>query len=229
MIEMKKIAALTLCMFLAASLAMASNTGFKLNYNLRWTAGYANTNWVSLPYFYHPDGNVNNSPQHAWDVCNDINATAGGSVVSFITKWDVINNIPVTNLCGPILNFDLDPGMAIGIVPTQDNVRYDIVGSHDDDFDGSSQVTLRWQAGYANTNWISVPYHTTLSQAWDVCNELEAQNGGPVVSFITTWDVVNNIPITNLCGPILNFDLDPGLGIAVVPTQDNVTWNPTHY
>lgn len=236
---MKKVVVFAACMVMLASLAMASNTGFKLNYTLHYVLNYSNTNWVSLPYFYYPDGNINNTTERTTSICTDINTTAGTPVVANIQKFDVVNDAPVTNFCSTVTsqNFPIVAGESYAVVPNRDNVRFDIVGSHDDDFDNAGDpthaITLHYVTNYSNTNWVSVPYHTTLARTTDICNEINTQAGGPVVANIQKFDVVNDAPVTNFCSTVTsqNFPIVAGEGYAVVPQPagDGKTWHPSHY
>ena len=58
---MKKSTFLGLGLALIASSAFASNTGFKLNYPLVQNATGSSNNWLSLPYFYFPNGKVDDN------------------------------------------------------------------------------------------------------------------------------------------------------------------------
>jgi archaellum component FlaF (FlaF/FlaG flagellin family) len=233
---MKKVVVFAACVVMLASLAMASNTGFKLNYTLHWTSGYANTNWVSLPYFYYPDGNINNATQKSSAICADINATNGGDYVASVQRFDVLSNSQKTNPCLTSVAFDftLNPGDSYAVVPkNQDNVRFDVVGSHDDDFDTTKGVTLHWTSGYANTNWVSVPYHTTLTKSSEICTEINTQTGVDAVASVQRFDVTSNSQKTNPCltSVAFDFNLVPGEGYAVVPKQagNDGVWHPSHY
>src|SRR5437870_13159235 len=56
--RMRKSSALALSLALFAGPALASNTGFKLNFTLQRPGKVTGNNWVSFPYFYYPNGNV---------------------------------------------------------------------------------------------------------------------------------------------------------------------------
>ena len=71
---MKKALAFAFGLVLVANMAAASNTGFKLNYELIVPAtGLSGQNWVSPPYFFFPDGDVGNLDQSPVDWCTDLN------------------------------------------------------------------------------------------------------------------------------------------------------------
>jgi hypothetical protein len=91
--------------------------------------------------------------------------------------------------------------------------------------------TLRWIPGYANTNWVSIPYHTTLERSSELCREIDEQAGFTVVASVQRFDVPTNSIKTNPCSQLghMNFALRPGEGYAVVPMADNVRWHPSHY
>src|SRR5262249_5459507 len=134
----------------------ASNMGFKLNYNLRKTAGTTATNWVGLPYFW--------SGTNAQDVCNDIGAAA-----TQVSRYDETTDTFVTWVCGNVgTPFSLTAGQAILVKVTTDNTNWIIVGSHND----TATVTLLKTGGTTATNWTAVPYHTTATNAQGICAQI---------------------------------------------------------
>ena len=102
---------------------------------MTFVPGRSNNNLVSLPCFFHPNGNVNQSPQNSLDLCRDANN--GGppsrvpSVIRYITSFDV----PKTQSCGTTIKaFDLTPGEGYSIHPAGPGIVIDLVGAHDDSF-----------------------------------------------------------------------------------------------
>ena len=202
-----------------AGLAMASNMGFKLNYTLQTNAAGNNLNWVSLPYF--------NNYTVAEDVVTDVDGDCGAGTVSNVKKFDPYNNSYTTHFPGSSKNnFTIDTGISYG-VKVSASCTWIIVGSHDDNYDpgGSSSVNLILSGGGISTdNWVSVPYHTTLSNAEDLCGEI-----GSTASSVRMFDTPNNSYTTHICGSTKNkFSLTPGLGVAV-RVSSNTSWHPSHY
>ncbi|MFC2173129.1 hypothetical protein ACFLU6_10925, partial [Acidobacteriota bacterium] len=66
---MKKLAMVSM-LLLIASTALASNTGFKLNYDITVITGTLNNVPISLPYFYFPGGQIE-VPQRAAATVNE--------------------------------------------------------------------------------------------------------------------------------------------------------------
>ncbi len=213
---------------MVAGLVSASNMGFKLSYQLQTNAAGKNINWVSLPYF--------NSFATAQDVLNDINNDCGAGNATSLIRFDTVNNQTITHTNGSVSNnFTISAGEAYGVnVSSGSTCTWIIVGSHNNSFDpgGISSILLKKNAAGKNINWLSVPYHTTLSTAEDLCNEINNQNGATVVTSVIKFDTTNNQTITHTCGSVSNnFSLDPGLGVAVNidPNALNPIWQPSHY
>ena len=208
-----------------AGLVSASNMGFKLSYQLQTNTAGNNVNWVSLPYF--------NSYSKASDIVSDINNDCGPGSVTAVKRFDTINNLTITHIAAlPTLNnFSINPGESYGVVVSTP-CTWVIVGSHNNNYDpgGGSSILLKVNASGNNVNWVSVPYHTTLGKANDLCNEINNQNGMTVVTSIKIFDTATNLTTTHICAlPVINnFTLDPGKGVAVVVNQ-NATWQPSHY
>lgn len=205
---MKKIAFLSvaaLVISLVAGPAMASNTGFKINLSLR-----AANNFVSTPYFYFPNGDINAPEQNAQDACDDMAVAGGGDCTLVNITHFTASGAPFTATCGsPFQNFVLVAGEGL-VVNAQADCTANIVGSHDDNYTfgrGSSTVALR-----TGNTLVSVPYHVVAVNAQDLCTFTNDNFGGSLVN--VTHFTTSGAPFTATCGsPFQNFDMVPGEGI----------------
>ena len=188
-------------LLIAAALLLAvgtvtagSNMGFKITIPL--TVGYQN--YVSLPYY--------NSYTNASSLFSDIpNCTA-------VKRWD--------NLSGTFqqwsgtrgTNFTITPGEAY-IVDVSASTNWIVVGSHNP----SLSVTLT--AGYQN--YVSVPYHTTATNAQTLFNDIAN------CTAVKRWDnpTGNMQQWSGTRG--VNFTLIPGEGL-IIDVRANTSWIPSH-
>jgi hypothetical protein len=222
---MKKAIVLTVGLVMVAGMALASNTGFKLNYPLGLAAGTSSSNWVSFPYFYFPNGNVGAAVQTAQDMCVDFNgAPKDTSKVFSISRWVTTSDGPFTKFCSNAgFGFNLAAGEGYNVVPTTAAITLAIVGSHDDEYSankaGASVVQFIYAPGTSSSNWVSVPYHSIADNAQDFC---VAFNGAPkdtskVIS-ISRWVTSGDGPFTKFCSNAgFGFDLTPGEALNFVP------------
>jgi hypothetical protein len=219
---MKKVLGLVAGLALVAGSALASNTGFKLNFPL--VQGPTSTNWVSVPFFFYPNGNVGTS-QTAQDLCVDLNGptTPNPPNVLRLVKWNPASDTPTTKGCNNTLaSFTITAGEAYAFIPAGPGITVPIVGSHDDAYadnkGGVSAVPL--VVGPTSTNWISVPYHTTANTAQDLCVEFNGPTtpNPPNVLRIVKWNAASDTPTTKGCNNTLtSFSVTPGDGYAFVP------------
>jgi hypothetical protein len=203
----------TAIMLVFAGIAVASNMGFKLNRALIQLdgGGAAASNWVSLPY--------NNSFADATALKADItNAT-------LVSRWnaasaqfeDFTGSAPRTDV-----NFSVNAGTAYSVKVSADQ-SWIVVGSHAPGT-GVSVIQLDG-GGAAASNWISVPYHTTSTNATALKAEI------PNSTLLSRWnptaaqfeDFTGSAPRTDV-----NFTVAAGEGYSV-KVSTNSTWNPAHY
>jgi hypothetical protein len=205
-----------LVLVLAAGPAMASNTGFKLNYPIIGVE----TNYLSVPYFYFPDGDVNNPTQNAESLCNDLmtNATTPctANIVGRLERVGVSAYAAQNHPCGTGIGmFDLTIGEMV-FVKTSDNCTADIVGSHDDtytDGKGSNMLTL-----LEGSNAVSVPYHVVAVNAEDLCVDINARYAPDGLGLVTRVDVGSGAAQSHPCGSgLFIFDITPGEGLFLTP------------
>jgi hypothetical protein len=213
------VVALGLASLLVAGGLMASNMGFKLNYGLLGpgAASASGTSTIALPY--HQQTNL----AQASDLLADMGGTTVvASISKFVKSTDGLS--AYTGLAGE--NFTLVPGEAY-LVSVKLDTNYIIVGSHNPNmmytFDGPGI-----NGSASGTSLFSVPYHTTLTNAASLINEIDAQNApGTVASvskYVKSTDGLS--AYTGLAGE--NFTLVPGEGYYVTVTS-TATVTPSHY
>jgi hypothetical protein len=200
----------------------ASNMGFKLNYVLdgkNTNLSSTGINSIALPY---------RSPAlDASDLLDDV-TLAGGDVVQ-VAKWNPSIDTIGINYTGSGTPFDLDPGegyfIQLGVANTGGTVPYIIVGSHDPGHVISLDSTPTTKTGL---NSFSYPYHSTLTLAAEMINEIDAVGGGAVAS-VSQWDKTSDglISYTGFSGT--NFGLVPGEGYLVTVAGDVTGYLPSHY
>ncbi|MFB3851563.1 MAG: hypothetical protein ACE14Q_06540 [Acidobacteriota bacterium] len=185
----------------------ASNMGFKLSMSL--SAGVAK--YISLPYYN------SYSTQTAAYLRNDIIA-AGGTGVNVYnyngTAWQRYAGGGVGQV-----NFALTPGIGYQVVSTADVSNWVIVGSH------NPSTTISFDAGIAK--YVSVPYHTTSTNAATLRNEIIAVGGTGVNVYNyngTAWQRYAGGGVGQV-----NFALQPGIAYQIVSTAACGPWTPAHY
>jgi hypothetical protein len=194
----------------ASSALMASNMGFKLTYGMISTGNYQ-LNWVGLPYYWGTAATANS-------VCADIGANAAE-----VHHWirGVGNEKYESFLCGVGgTDFTINPGEAY-LVKVSAATNWVIVGSHNP----SLMVNLT-SAGNYQLNWVSVPYHSTRTNASGLCTDVGA-NASEVHHWIR--GAGNEKYESYLCGVGgTDFTLVPGEGVLIKVTAAT-SWTPSHY
>lgn len=226
---MKKSAYIALGALLVAGSAMASNTGFKINFPLEWRAGGTNTNWLALPLFYFPNGNVSATSQNSIDLCQDLNdfSVPPGTRVGTVVRWNVTSQTASPQGCNSTkLSFNLVKGEAYAAVPTGANIVVNIVGSMDDTYapnkNGTARYPLQYAPGGTNTNWVSVPYHTLANNSVELCDQWGAMTGNQIGS-VVRWNVLGQTAGQQNCSSTkLQFNVTPGEAYAAVPSAAGV-------
>lgn len=233
---MKKHLGITIGLLLVASNLLASNTGFKLNYTLHFNPK-SNNNWVSLPYFYYPNGNVGDA-QNDFNTCWDLNegvfTPATARKVTGITHWDPINDAPISFACtgSGIGARPLVVGAAYSMRPQTEPTVVNIVGSHDDNYSinklNTAAVILH-KNPKSNNNWLSVPYHMIANNQFELCKDLGVNPVYPPtttgVGAVVLWDAVNDAPQSFSCtsgSGIGARAIPPGAGLSFRPLSDLV-------
>ena len=164
---------------IAGGVAIASNTGFKINKALFPTGANAQqgNNWTSLPYFHpYPNGNT---------LCLAMglrtNGVGGVTATTAVTlqRIDPATGAAPTGICGTATGstFTWAAGTGVRVRNTTGATgpvapaQAILVGSH------NPSITLNLpptDPAVANkgTMWFAVPYHTTAVNAQDVCNSI---------------------------------------------------------
>lgn len=185
--------AAAIVMLIISTVAIGSNMGFKISIQL--TAGYSN--FVSLPYF--------NSYTNAQSLFNDI------PNVSSVSRWNNATGLWETWI-GFGNNFAITPGECY-VVKVRNNATWVVVGSH------NPSLALPLTAGYSN--FVSVPYHTTATNAQSLFNQI------PNVSSVSRWNNATGL-WESWIGFGNNFAITPGEGL-VVKVRTTSTWAPAHF
>ena len=187
--------------------SISSNMGFKLSMTL--TAGQAK--FISLPYYN------SYATQTAAYLRNDVIA-AGGTGVNVYnwngTAWQYYAGGGIGQV-----NFALQPGIGYQVKSTAAVSNWVIVGSH------NPSTTISFTAGQAK--FVSVPYHTTLTNAAGLRNEIIAVGGTGVNVYNwngTAWQYYAGGGIGQV-----NFNLTPGLAYQIKSTSNCGPWTPPHY
>ena len=204
---MKKFLLFAVVLIIAGGL-LASNMGFKLTYSL--TKGRDGNNWVSLPYYF-------GSSWDAADLCTDIGVA---SEVGFFDEGT--NTVNPSWICGDVgtpFTLDTHAGKA-SYVKVASASSWTIVGSHD------PSKTLNLTKAKDGNNWVSLPYHTTGTDAQSICTEIS--NASEVGLFD---EGTNTVSPSWICGDVgtpftVNTNIGKGLYVKVTAAD---TWQPAHY
>jgi len=195
---------LVMLVLAASSALLASNMGFKLTYALT-KVGNAQMNWVSLPYYWGTGATAST-------VCTDIGANA-----TQVSHWVKATETYEDWLCGSGTDFTIAPGEAI-MVKVSTATNWVIVGSHN-----PSQTVNLQKLGNSQMNWVSVPYHTTRTNASGICTDV-----GVNATQVSHWVRATEQFEDWLCGSGTDFTITPGEGV-MVKVSTATTWTPSHY
>jgi hypothetical protein len=225
---------ITAMILLAGGMAVASNTGFKLNKSLAPALPapanpQAGNNWLSIPYF-NPYGNFGN-------FCTQVGLISAG-----LTKATAVVVDPVTGVtsaavqCGTAgaTALTLTPGRGIRVRNTPTSVvgtptSIIIVGSHDP----SLSITVpKSGAGTTGDFWFAVPYHTTAANAGDLCLSSGLSSTGLSKATITRLDPVTGVTAAAVqCGTpgATSFILTLGEAIKIREPNGPLSFVPAHF
>jgi hypothetical protein len=225
----------TALVLLAGGMAVASNTGFKINKSLAPALPapgnpQAGNNWLSIPYF-NPYGNFGAFCTQVGLVSTGLGTHASAVVVDPVTG---VTSAPVS--CGtPAANTLLitaGRGIRVRNTPaaqTGTPSSIIIVGSHDP----SLAITVpKSGAGTAGDFWFAVPYHTTAANANDLCLSSGFSSSGLSKATITRLDPVTGVQAAPVqCGTAgaTSFILTLGEAIKVREPNGPLTFNPAHF
>lgn len=190
----KALLVIAAALFLAVgTLTLGSNMGFKISLALK--AGYSN--YVSLPYY--------TSYTNAASLLADIpNSTS-------VERWDNPSGT-FQVWTGRGTNFQISPGEAY-IVNVSTDSTWVVLGSH------NPSLALTLTAGYSN--YISVPYHSTATNAASLLAQI------PNATAVERWDNPSGT-FEVWTGRGTNFPITPGEGY-IVNVSTTTNWVPAHY
>lgn len=213
-------------MLVAGSVAVASNTGFKINKPLVVAGtGSIGNNWTSIPYFSpYTNGTV---------LCQQLGLVSTGAIRAQLLKIDPITGLAATASCGTLAQtnaFTWNQGQGIRIrnggtgAPTSAI----IVGSHNP----SQSLTIP-DAGNGNIGsfWFAVPYHTTAVTAADVCTSIGMTSAGGLRGQIGRLNASTGAFTTVNCGNAAASSLTLVLGEAIRLREPNgpMSFVPSHF
>jgi hypothetical protein len=224
-------AALAVCVLATAGGLLASNMGFKLNYQLTGPAsvGGAGTGkqLFSLPYFRQTG--IDNAANLLFDI-----GTGSSGPVSNITKYNNVNDTLIVYngrmSSSPAVPFTLAGGEGY-LVTMNGNVNYIVVGAHDPSL--SVALTGPASVGGAGTGkqLFAPPYNITSANAAQMLFDIGGGSSGPV-SNITKYNKVNDTLIVYngrmSSSPAVPFVLAPGEAYLVT-MNGNVPYIASHY
>lgn len=194
---------------------MASNMGFKLNYQLKKQAAgisLLGQNTLSLPYNRQVGINT------AQDLLVDIGVT---NAVEVDRYNKLANQYDVYSLANPV-NYPLAAGEGYFVKANVDN-SYIVVGSHDP----SAVIVLQApQVGVSalGQNLFAPPYHATAATAQDLLLEIGFTNVAEVDRYNRA---VNQFDVYSLANPS-NYPLVPGESYFL-KMINTINYSPSHY
>ena len=219
------IALVAATMIVAGGVAIASNTGFKLNKPLSIAgAGAIGNNWTSIPFF---------SPYtNGTSLCTQLGLVSTGGVRAQLTRIDPNTGQVVSASCGtPAANtFVWASGLGVrirnaGAAPPASAI---IVGSHNP----SLSLTVP-DSGVGNIGslWFSVPYHTTAITAADLCTSIGLTSTGGARGSVGRLNAATGGFTSASCGTPAATTLTLVLGEAVRLREPNgpLSFVPSHF
>lgn len=226
---------------IAGGVAIASNTGFKINKPITFTGtGQIGSNWLSIPYFSpYPNAGV---------FCTQTGLTTGlvKAQVQFI---DPGTGTITTASCGTAaatnLSFTTGPSTpsysistGVGLLVKQNNTAgapasLIIVGSHNPAVPVVVPFRPATTTGTKGFFWFSVPYHTTAVTANDLCLSSGLTSSGLTKASVQRVNATTGVVTTVQCGTAAATALNLVLGEAVRLIEPanaaGVTFIPAHF
>lgn len=212
-------------MLIAGSVAVASNTGFKINKPLTVAgAGSIGNNWTSIPYF-HPYTN-------GAALCTQLGLVSTGVTRAVLVKIDPVLGGATTANCGQAgaNSFTWNPGQGVRIrnAGTGAPASAIIVGSHNP----ALSLTIP-DSGVGNIGsfWFAVPYHTTAITAADLCTSVGLTSTGVARGSIGRLNATTGAFTSANCGQAAASSLTLVLGEAVRLREPNgpISFVPSHF
>jgi hypothetical protein len=198
------VAALFVC---SGGLLMASNMGFKLNkfiQNNQTGAGPKADNWVSIPY---------NSPYTNFtQLCNAFVTTNKLRIT--ISRIDPVTGTftNVNCLAGSAVALDGAVGLRVRVVGTiaaESPSNVVLVGASNETKPWPNIIGSFSGSGPKGDNWVSIPYHTTMLKANEICTlaGIPALTNGTVSRIDPTTGTFTNFPCGSPVGSATNFSI----------------------
>jgi len=190
-------------MLIVGIAAIGSNMGFKISIPL--TNG--TSSYVSIPFY--------NSYTDAAGLRNDINASISSTAQVFNYNGSVWQRWAGGGI-GQV-NFAIASGAGYGVLPAASG-NWIVVGSH------NPSLAVSFTNG---TNaYVSVPYHTTCTDAALLRNEIN----GSIASTVQVFNYNGSVWQRWAGGGIgqVNFAITAGSAVGVLPAGTG-TWTPSHY
>lgn len=197
----------TILILAIALTSAASNMGFKLSMSLAANQ----SKYISLPYYN------SYSTQNAATLRNDIIAAGGTGVTVYNYNGSVWQRYAGGGV-GQV-NFALTPGIGYQVLSTANVSNWVIVGSH------NPSTTISFVAN--QSKYVSVPYHTTSTNAATLRNEIIAVGG----TGVTVYNYNGSVWQRYAGGGVgqVNFTLQPGIAYQILSTSNCGPWTPAHY
>lgn len=212
-------------MILAGSVAIASNTGFKINKPLALGgAGAIGNNWTSIPYF---------SPYtNGAALCTQLGLVSTGLTRAALTKIDPVGGGATSATCGTAgagtFTWSGGQGVRIRNIGTGAPTSTIIVGSHNP----SLSLTIPDSgAGNVGSFWFAVPYHTTAITAADLCTSIGLTSSGLNRGSVGRLNATTGGFTSASCGTAAAGTLTLVLGEAVRLREPNgpISFVPSHF
>jgi len=212
-------------MLVAGGVAVASNTGFKINKPLVvGGAGQIGNNWTSIPYF-NPYGN-------GGTLCTQLGLISTGITRAVLLKTDASTGVSSSANCGTAAagTFAWTQGQGIRIrnAGTGAPTSAIIVGSHNP----AATITIP-DAGTGSIGnlWFGVPYHTTAVSAADLCASIGMTSAGVSRGSVGRLNATTGAFTSANCGTAAASTLTLVLGEAVRLREPNgpMSFVPAHF
>lgn len=216
-------------LLVAGGVAVASNTGFKINKPLTVVVGstQVGNNWTSIPYF-NPYGN-------GGALCTQLGLASTGGTRAILLKIDPLSGTSISANCGTAgaTSFTWNQGQGVRIrnQGTGAPTSAIIVGSHNPAASLTVPAAVAGSAIIGNF-WFAVPYHTTAITAADLCASVGLASAGAARGSVGRLNAATGAFTTANCGTAGATSLTLVLGEAVrlrsivgVP----VTFVPSHF
>ena len=216
-------------LLVAGGVAVASNTGFKINKPLVVVVGntQVGNNWTSIPYF-NPYGN-------GGALCTQLGLASTGGTRAILLKIDPVTGAALSATCGTAgaTSFTWAQGQGVRIRNQGTGAPSSaiIVGSHNPAISLTVPGAIAGNA-VASNFWFAVPYHTTAITAADLCASVGLASAGGSRGSVGRLNASTGAFTTANCGTAGASSLTLVLGEAVrlrnivgVP----VTFVPAHF